>query len=82
MVITKESGYTDASDGAEIVVPNDGDAVHPEDEATTAPDAVYRTPIEMLYNVKEQGNLPNLATAFLNGVVLDLENGGANLGYQ
>ena len=79
LVITKESGYTDASDGAEIVVPNDGDAVHPEDEATTAPDAVYRTPIEMLYNVKEQGNLPNLATAFLNGVVLDLENGGANL---
>ena len=79
LVITKESGYTDASDGAEIVVPNDGDADHPEDEATTAPDAVYRTPIEMLYNVKEQGNLPNLATAFLNGVVLDLENGGANV---
>ena len=79
LVITKESGYTDASDGAEIVVPNDGDPDHPEDEATTAPDAVYRTPIEMLYNVKEQGNLPNLATAFLNGVVLDLENGGANL---
>ena len=28
----------------------------------------------MLYNVKQQDDLPNLATAFLNGVVVDVES--------
>ena len=62
-----------------IVVPNDGDATHPEPEATTAPNAVYRTPVEMLYNVYEDADLPNLATVFRNGVVVDLESQHAGL---
>ena len=81
-VIIPAGGYlviTQNSAGSEVVVPNDGDDTHPEAEATTAPNAVYRTPAEMLYNVKQQADLPNLATAFLNGVVLDVENGGSNL---
>ena len=73
LVITKSSS------GSAVVVPNDGDDTHPEAEATTKPNAVYRTPAQMLYNVKQEPTLPNLATAFLNGVVLDLENAGANV---
>ena len=73
LIITKNSA------GSEVVVPDDGDDDHPEAEATTAPNAVYRTPAQMLYNVKQEPTLPNLATAFLNGVVLDIENAGDNV---
>ena len=76
-IVIPAGGYlviTQNSAGSEIVVPNDGDDDHPESEATTAPNAVYRTPVEMLYNVSEQDTLPNLATQFRNGVVVDLES--------
>ena len=81
-IVIPAGGYlviTQNSDGSAIVVPNDGDATHPEPEATTAPNAVYRTPVEMLYNVYEDADLPNLATVFRNGVVVDLESQHAGL---
>ena len=81
-IIIPAGGYliiTTNSAGSEVVVPDDGDDDHPEAEATTAPNAVYRTPAQMLYNVKQEPTLPNLATAFLNGVVLDIENAGDNV---
>ena len=58
LVITKDSA------GSEVVVPKD---------SPKAPDATKRTPVQMIYNVQDAA-LPNLATAFLNGVVLDLES--------
>ena len=60
LVIAKSAG------GSEVVVP-----AGKKDEA---PKATDRTPAQMLYNVQEAGTLPNLATAFLNGVVVDLES--------
>ena len=81
-IIIPANGYliiTKNSDGSEVVVPDDGDDTHPEAEATTAPNAVYRTPAQMIYNVKQEPTLPNLATSFLNGVVLDLANAGDNV---
>ena len=44
------------------------------DRIKDAPRATFRTPAQMLYNV-EQAALPNLATAFQNGVVVDVESG-------
>ena len=44
------------------------------DRIKGAPRATFRTPAQMLYNVYE-AELPNLATAFLNGVVVDVESG-------
>ena len=44
------------------------------DRIKGAPRATFRTPAQMLYNVHE-AELPNLATAFLNGVVVDVESG-------
>ena len=38
------------------------------------PRATHRTPAQMLYNVIAASTLPNLATSFLNGVVVDLES--------
>ena len=44
------------------------------DRIKDAPRATFRTPAQMLYNVWEAA-LPNLATQFLNGVVVDVESG-------
>ena len=38
------------------------------------PRATHRTPAQMIYNVVEAATLPNLATQFQNGVVVDLES--------
>ena len=38
------------------------------------PRATHRTPAQMIYNVVEAAMLPNLATQFQNGVVVDLES--------
>ena len=44
------------------------------DRIKDAPRATFRTPAQLLYNVYPAA-LPNLATAFLNGVVVDVESG-------
>ena len=38
------------------------------------PRATHRTPAQLLYNVIGMSSLPNLATAFLTGVVVDVES--------
>ena len=45
------------------------------DRTNDPPRATFRTPAQMLYNVHVAANLPNLATQFLNGVVVDVESG-------
>ena len=52
--------------GSEVVVPP-GSKKDP-------PKATERTPAQMLYNVIEDADLPNLATQFVNGVVVDVES--------
>ena len=52
--------------GSEVVVPAGSKKDPPKD--------TERTPAQMLYNVHEASNLPNLATQFVGGVVLDLES--------
>ena len=44
------------------------------DRIKDAPRATFRTPAQLLYNVYPAA-LPNLATQFLNGVVVDVESG-------
>ena len=53
-------------DGSEVVVP--------PGKRDESPKATERTPAQMLYNVYVTVDLPNLATAFLNGVVVDVES--------
>ena len=43
------------------------------------PRATHRTPAQLLYNVIERTDLPNLATEFLNGVVVDIQSQHAGL---
>ena len=43
------------------------------------PRATHRTPAQLKYNVIGIADLPNLATAFLNGVVVDVESQHAGL---
>ena len=68
-----------------IVIPKGGYLVIAQDEAGSevvvplgkrdeSPKATERTPAQMLYNVYVTADLPNLATAFLNGVVVDVES--------
>ena len=52
--------------GSEVVVPP-GSKKDP-------PKATERTPVEMIYNVIEAATLPNLATQFVGGVVVDVES--------
>ena len=48
------------------------------DRTKDAPRATFRTPAQLLYNVAhEAATLPNLATQFLNGVVVDVESNNA-----
>ena len=51
------------------------EVVVPPGSKKDAPKATERTPVEMLYNVIEAATLPNLATQFVNGVVVDVESG-------
>ena len=44
------------------------------DRTKDAPRATHRQPAQLLYNVYEAGSLPNLATQFRNGVVVDVES--------
>ena len=55
-------------DGSEVVNPGPGDRTN------DTPRATHRTPAQLLYNVQEAATLPNLATEFVNGVVVDLES--------
>ena len=52
--------------GSEVVVP--------PGKRDETPKATDRTPAQLKYNVYEDADLPNLATAFLNGVVVDVES--------
>ena len=52
--------------GSEVVVP--------PGKRDETPKATDRTPAQLKYNVYETAGLPNLATAFLNGVVVDVES--------
>ena len=58
-------------DGSGIVVT--------DDRINDSPRATHRTPAQMLYNVIEASDLPNLATQFLNGVVVDVVSQHAGL---
>ena len=55
--------------GSEIVTRPGPD----NDRTGDTPRATHRTPAQLLYNVYPK-DLPNLATAFLNGVVVDVES--------
>ena len=58
--------------GSEIVT---GPAADPGKWRTNdTPRATHRTPAQLLYNVIGMSSLPNLATAFLTGVVVDVES--------
>ena len=51
------------------------EVVVPPGSKKDAPKATERTPAQMIYNVIEAATLPNLATQFVNGVVVDVESG-------
>ena len=58
--------------GSEVVT---GPAADPGKWRTNdTPRATHRTPAQLLYNVIGMSSLPNLATGFLNGVVVDVES--------
>ena len=70
----------------EIRIPGGGYLVIAQNEASSevvvppgskkdAPKATERTPAQMIYNVIGAATLPNLATQFVNGVVVDVESG-------
>ena len=66
--------------GSEVVT---GPAADPGKWRTDdTPRGTHRTPAQLLYNVYGTADLPNLATAFLNGVVVDVESQHLGLGYQ
>ena len=49
------------------------------DRTNDTPRATHRTPAQMLYNVYATADLPNLATQFTNGVVVDVVSQHAGL---
>ena len=51
----------------------------PDWRTNDTPRATHRTPAQLLYNVIERSDLPNLATEFLNGVVVDVQSQHAGL---
>ena len=53
----------------------DSEVVEPPGSKKDPPKATERTPVEMIYNAITHADLPNLATAFQNGVVVDVESG-------
>ena len=68
-----------------VIAKNKGDSEVTDsgDRINDTPRATHRTPAQMLYNIIDEGNLnkalPNLATQFLTGVVVDLESQHAGL---
>ena len=50
------------------------EVVVPPGSKKDAPKTTERTPAQRIYNVIEHTDLPNLATQFLNGVVVDVES--------
>ena len=69
--------------GKDIVIPaggylilaadSDGSGISvTDDRINDSPRATHRTPAQMLYNVIDGAGMPNLATQFLNGVVVDV----------
>ena len=65
LVIAKDIGGSEVVNG-----PGPAGAWRTDD----TPRATHRTPAQLLYNVIGMSSLPNLATAFLNGVVVDVES--------
>ena len=72
--------------GPNVVVPENGyliiardwfhsQIVIPPGRLDRSPRAIDRQPAQMIYNLIDHGNLPNLATQFYNGVVIDVESG-------
>ena len=59
-----------------VIAQNEGssEVVVPPGSKKDPPKATERTPAQMIYNVIEADTLPNLATQFVNGVVLDVES--------
>ena len=64
-----------------VITQNDAgsEVVVPPGSKKDAPKATERTPAQMKYNVIQDAKLPNLATQFLNGVVLDVQSQHAGL---
>ena len=62
------------TDGSEIDVSG-----QKADRTNDTPRATHRTPRQLLYNVYQHADLPNLATEFLRGVVVDVESQHAGL---
>ena len=71
--------------GHDIVVPKNGyliiatdwwqsQIVIPPGRIDKSPRAIDRQPAQMIYNLIDHGGLPNLATQFYNGVVIDVES--------
>ncbi len=71
--------------GHDIVVPKNGyliiatdwwqsQIVIPRGRIDKSPRAIDRQPAQMIYNLIDHGGLPNLATQFYNGVVIDVES--------
>ena len=58
-------------DGSEVVA---GPGPAGDWRTNDTPRATHRTPAQLLYNVIGMSSLPNLATAFLTGVVVDVES--------
>ena len=80
-----EAGYR-VTIGKDIVIPAGGyliitrdslasEIVVPAGRLDRSPMAHERRPAQMLYNVIQQANLPNLASNFQSGVVIDVEYG-------
>ena len=71
--------------GKDIVVPKNGyliiardwwqsQIVIPRGRIDKSPKATDRQPAQMIYNLIDHGAIPNLATQFYNGVVIDVES--------
>ena len=71
--------------GHDIVVPKNGYLIIardwwqsqitiPRGRIDKSPRAIDRQPAQMIYNLIDHGGLPNLATQFYNGVVIDVES--------
>ena len=64
--------------GGYLVIAKDlasSEVAEPPGSKKDAPKATERTPAQMIYNAIGHADLPNLATQFQNGVVVDVESG-------
>ena len=63
-----------------VITKNDaGSSIDIPANQTAAPNAIERTPVQMMYNVVEHADLPNLVNEFQTGVVIDVESPHAGL---